>query len=87
MTKQQGKVPPPPRNNRRNLQASPPSAVVTPDNLSKPSEGLVDLNFKVSPSFKRKFKLTSVTRGMMMKELMEASFEAYIEKYGIDHKE
>ncbi len=39
----------------------------------------VDLNFKVDPDFHRSFKTKATTRGMSMKELLEASFRAFLE--------
>ena len=39
----------------------------------------VDLNFKVDPDFHRAFKTEATVRGMSMKELLEASFKAFLE--------
>lgn len=74
--------PPPPRKSR--LAAPPPEPTNAPDNLSKPSDAGVtaDMNFKVSPSFHRRFKLEALVRGLSMKDLMEACFQAYLEKNG-----
>jgi hypothetical protein len=44
-------------------------------NSNKPS---VDLNFKVDPDFHRAFKTEATVRGMSMKELLEASFKAFL---------
>lgn len=73
------KVPPP---LKQRLAAAPPVTMIAPDNLSKPSDEVQDLNFKVSPAFHRDFKVTATVRGMSMKELLEASFSAWKEKYG-----
>ncbi len=39
----------------------------------------VDLNFKVDPDFHKLFKTQAIIRGMTMKELLEASFKAFLE--------
>jgi hypothetical protein len=72
-------VPPPPRVTR--LLAAVPTPTMAPDNLSKPSAGLQDLNFKVDPEFHRHFKLTAVTKGMSMKDLLEACYKCWLEHY------
>ena len=41
--------------------------------------GLQDMNFKVHPAFHRQFKMTAAAQGMSMKELLEASFQAWKE--------
>ena len=53
-------------------------------NLPKPTTGYVDLNFKVTDLFHRNYKFTATYKGMTMKELMEASFEAWLQKNGDD---
>lgn len=77
--KTSAKVPPRPLKSR--LVASAPVPAAAPDNLSKPSDDLQDMNFKVSPAFHRAFKITAVTRGMSMKELLEAAFRTWQERY------
>jgi len=78
-------VPPPPKRALTSrLQMTPPAPTAAPDNLSKPTEEIQDMNFKVSASLHREFKLTAVSRGMSMKELLEASFRAWKELYGKD---
>lgn len=67
---------------KQRLVASAPIPANAPDNLSQPSEDIVDLNFKVNSAFHREFKITAVSRGMTMKELMEASFKAWKDKFG-----
>ncbi len=59
-----------------------PKPVETPNNLSIGSDGIRDLNFKVSPEFHLRFKTTATLWGMSMKELLEASYAAWVEKYG-----
>jgi hypothetical protein len=76
--------PPPPRGPRRGLLVEVPKTVTTPDNLSTPNSGLQDMNFKVPPDFHRAFKTAAVMRGMNMKELLEASFQCWVETYGDD---
>lgn len=73
---------PPPRKSR--LAAPPPPPQEAPDHLSTPSDesALQDLNFKVAPKFHRRFKTEAVLRGMSMKELLEASFQAYLREHG-----
>lgn len=73
-------VPPPPRS-RRGLISPIPASTETPDNLSVPSSGLQDLNFKVDPVLHRAFKTVATYRGMSMKELLEASFRCWIKEY------
>jgi hypothetical protein len=74
-------VPPPPSKTRLAVSAPPPPQE-TPDNLSKGTESIQDLNFKVESGFHRRFKMTAVARGMSMKELLEAAFECWVERYG-----
>lgn len=39
------------------------------------------MNFKVTPAFHREFKIEAALRGMSMKELLEAAFKTYLEKF------
>jgi hypothetical protein len=75
------KVPPPPR---RGILASPPApAIEQPlENMAKPNSGIQDLNFKVDPDFHLAFKLAATMKGMSMKEVLEASFKHWVERYG-----
>lgn len=78
-------VPPPPSSKAKGkprLQVAPPAPAETPDNLSKPTEDTLDLNFKVPADFHREFKVTATLRGMKMKDLLIASFNAWKEKHG-----
>lgn len=78
------KIPPPPRNIasfQTRLPVAPPQPEEAPDNLSVPSSGIQDMNFKVSVKLHRQFKTEAAMRGMSMKELLEAAFKAYLEKY------
>ena len=77
-------VPAPPGSLRRGLLVSVPTPTLTPDNLSRPAAGLQDLNFKVENDFHRNFKLVATEKGMSMKELLEASFHAWVDRYGDD---
>lgn len=77
-------VPPPPGARNRGIKAPVPVPHQTFDNLSRPNSGLQDLNFKVSPDFHRAFKLSATMRGIPMKDLLEASFRAWLEIYGDD---
>lgn len=79
MAKTRARVPAPPK---QRLMASAPPPTFVPDNLSKSSDNLQDLNFKVTPDFHRKFKVTATSWGMSMKELLEASFKAWIDQHG-----
>ena len=55
----------------------------TPNNAAKPSdERLKDLNFKVDEAFHLEFKMTASLRRLTMKELLEASFQAWKDKHG-----
>jgi hypothetical protein len=59
-----------------------PTPAETPSNLSVSSDGVRDLNFKVSPEFHLRFKTTATVWGMSMKDLLEASYAAWVEKFG-----
>ena len=76
-------IPAPPRKSRLPIQAQ---TLEAPDHLSKPSdEGstvFADMNFKVHPEFHRRFKVEATLRGLSMKDLLEASFKAYLEQNG-----
>lgn len=50
----------------------------------KPNSSLQDMNFKVDPKFHRAFKVASTMNGMSMKELLDASFRTWIDKYGAE---
>jgi hypothetical protein len=50
----------------------------------KPNAGLQDMNFKVDPEFHRAFKVASTMNGISMKELLDASFRAWIDRYGAE---
>lgn len=41
---------------------------------------LQNMNFKMDPAFKRAFQATAASRGMAMKELLEASFRVWVDK-------
>ncbi len=74
------KVPPPVVPSRK---GEPPSAEQTVANLEKPEPNMIDnLNFKVTPEFKRAFRIYAVTRGITSKELLERCFEFYQEHHG-----
>lgn len=73
-------VPPPPR--KRGIASQVPTPAAASENLAVPNSGIQDLNFKVSPVMHRAFKLTAASRGLSMKELFEASFRCWLEKYG-----
>lgn len=53
--------------------------VVAADHMDETQ--LKDLNFKVKPEFHQIFKLTSVKHGLKMRELLEQSLDAWIEKH------
>jgi len=44
---------------------------------------VVDMSFKTPPKFNSKFKTVSASWGMSMKELIEASFNLWVEKHGV----
>lgn len=78
-------VPPPPHKQLRGLQAivhPTPEVEAPPANMQRPNAGVQDLNFKVDPDFHLAFKMTATTKKMTMKELLEASFRCWLEKYG-----
>ena len=68
------RIPPPPKR----LQVAPPPLEEAPDNLSRPSSDYVDLNFKVTADFHRRFKTEAVIRGMKMKDFLETCFKHYV---------
>lgn len=74
-------APKPPRGKGR-LQAVAPAPDVAPDNLSKSTEGMKDLGFKVPESFHREYKSVAVAWGMPMVDILRASFEMWVEKNG-----
>ena len=45
-------------------------------------KGQQDLNFKVSPEMHRAFKATASLKGILMIDLLEASFQCWQEKFG-----
>jgi hypothetical protein len=77
-------VPPPSRAAKRGIMASVPQLVETPslNNMQKVNSGFQDMNFKVDPNFHLRFKAVATVKGMPMKDLLEASFGAWLEKYG-----
>jgi hypothetical protein len=52
----------------------------------KPPENtaIVDLNFKVTDLFRRKYKIIAAHTGMTMKEVLEDSCEVWLQKNGDD---
>lgn len=76
-------VPPPPsRGLRSDFLGKVAAPTFVPDNMD--GEKLKDVNFKMTIDFHTKFKSVATARRMSMKELLEASFAAYLEKHGID---
>lgn len=65
----------------RRLPKAPPARSTAPTNLHIPSEGFVDLNFKVEPELRQRFKMEAVRRGMSNKDLLAACFQVYLETY------
>jgi hypothetical protein len=76
--------PPPPRAAKRGILAAVPEIIVAPppDNMQKANSGIQDMNFKVETEFHQEFKMAAVAKRMTMKELLEASFRCWVEKYG-----
>lgn len=58
-------------------RAAPPSNKETTPNLHLPSDGFVDLNFKVQPELRHAFKVYAASRSMTSKELLEHAFKLY----------
>lgn len=73
--------PPPERPLTRRLSVSIPDTE-TPNNLTIPNSGRHDLNFKVSPELRRRFKTEAAARGWNMKQLLEACFESFLRQHG-----
>ncbi len=67
-----------PTGNRKGL---PPQLEEASDNLNarkpKVTAAKKDLNFKVDPEFKKRFKTYAATRDISMVELLSAAFEFY----------
>lgn len=84
MNKSKVIVPPPrPRTNRAQFLATVPKPDEASNNLVTPSssDATKDLNFKVAPEFHERFKLEAVSRRMKMKDLLEASFQTFLETH------
>lgn len=74
------KVPPPAATSRK---GAPPAPVQTVANLEKAEPGTIDnLNFKVTPEFKRTFRIYAMSRGITSKQLLERCFVFYQEHHG-----
>jgi len=78
---------PPPHRRRSLLEAKPKiEEQAAPDHLSTPSDGgyrnFVDLGFKVESSFRRRFSIEAALRGLSKKDLLTASFQAYLDANG-----
>jgi hypothetical protein len=72
-------VPPPPAAKRQSFLGKLAEApTMAADNMKSETE--VDMGFKVKRSFRNRFKTTAASNDLSMKELLEASFEAWIEK-------
>jgi hypothetical protein len=67
---------------RERLQINIPDAKSIGDNLTKPTDDIVDLNFKIPESFHRRFKAEATLRGISMRELLESSFKCFTEVHG-----
>lgn len=79
-------VPPPPRKppgTGSRLNVTAPTLEKAPDNLSQPTERLVDMNFRVPESMHRKFKVTAAMRGISMKDLLDECWSLYQEKHSL----
>jgi predicted HicB family RNase H-like nuclease len=69
---------PPQPNSMKFLGALQEKPEFTADNMADPDTKARDLNFKVSPEFHTKFKMTAAAAGLSMKELLEDSFKAWV---------
>lgn len=80
-TPRRATVPPPPRAQRRGILAPVPDVQVTPppDNMQKANSGHHDMNFKVDPELHTAFKTVASIKGMAMKDLLEASFQCWMD--------
>ena len=67
---------------RERLQMQLPTPKDIGDNLTKPTDDIVDLNFKIPESFHRQFKAEATLRGIFMRELLETSFKCFLEVHG-----
>lgn len=50
--------------------------------MTTTTEALQDMNFKVDAEFHRAFKMAAVMNDLSMKELLDASFRAWIDQNG-----
>jgi hypothetical protein len=73
---------PPPK--RHSSKGTPPTPDEAGNSLDLPDTGdLAPLNFKVSPAFRRAFKLYATRAGISMKELLDRSFREYQERHPV----
>ena len=73
--------PPPPKKSNRKGTPPPPRQTSPEKNLDKPTPGkFVDLNFKVSPEFKKAFRRVAFEEEITHKELLERAFRYYTER-------
>ena len=49
--------------------------------MAAKKDGHGDLNFKVDPELRRQFKLVAAAKGMLMKDLLKASFDCWGERH------
>ena len=73
-------IPKPPKKAKK-IGAPPAKDAPMVRNLAQPAEGeLHNLSFKLSPEFKKEYKLYAAERGMTMLEVLKESFKLYREK-------
>lgn len=65
----------------RSLKMSFMGAAVAPTTpASNMTEKLKDMSFKVDPEFHRRYKSAAALNGVQMKDILEESFELWMEK-------
>ena len=75
-------IPTPPKKKAQKAGAPPAKDAPMIQNLKQPAEKeLHNLSFKLSPEFKKEYKLYAAERGMTMLEVLQESFKLYKERY------
>ena len=73
---------PPPK--RHSTKGAPPAPEEARQTLNLPDTGdLAPLNFKVSPAFRKAFKIYASRAGISMKELLDRCFREYQERHPV----
>lgn len=67
-----------PKKPKKNGKGAPPPPVETKGNLTNPGDGeLVNLSFKVSPEFRKEFRIFAAENDLSHVDLLKDSFREY----------